>query len=62
MKQRRKLGEACVGESAGCAVHGQHPALAALGGRLLRNQLRRQVEIKVGNTLAVHDPAFPKYA
>ena len=45
----RKMG---ICESAGGAIEHQHAARAALGGRLLRNQLRRQIEIEVGDEVS----------
>jgi hypothetical protein len=52
MEQRGKIGKVRVAQSSGRAIHHQHAALAALGGRLLRDQLRGQVEIEIGNAQA----------
>src|SRR6266702_3550252 len=56
LEERGKAGEAVVAQCTGGAVHHQHTALAALSGLLLRNQLRQQVDIEVGN--AKHCAAF----
>ena len=59
-QQRRKLRKLRIAQKACRAIHDQHAALAARGGRLLRNQLRRQVEVEVGNAQAGHPAAFLK--
>jgi hypothetical protein len=57
-QQRGKLGKTRVAQRAGRAVHNQHPALAALGRRLLRNQLRGQIKVEIGDAQAVPGFAF----
>jgi hypothetical protein len=60
VEQRRKIGKARIKQSAVRAAHHQHAALAALRGRLLRNQLDAQIEVEVGNAQTAHPPAFLK--
>jgi hypothetical protein len=58
IEQRGKFGKIRVAQSSGCAIHHQHTALAALGGRLLRDQLRGQVKIEIDNAQASRGIVF----
>jgi hypothetical protein len=49
LEELREVGEEVVAEGAGGAVEDQHPAGAALGGRVLGDQFFRQVEVEVGD-------------
>ena len=62
VEQRRKLGEARVAQCACCAIHRQHAALAALGWRLLRDQLGGEIEVKIGDAQAGHARDFLKWS
>ena len=44
-----EISEGIVAEIAGCTVHDQHAACAALGGRLLRDQFFGQIVVEVGD-------------
>ena len=44
-----KFAELAVGKLPGCTIQLQHPARSAHCGRLLRNQVIRQIEVEVGD-------------
>ena len=58
LEERGEFREDRIAQSAGGAIHHERTTLAALCGRLLGNQLRRQVEVEVGDAEGGHGIVF----